>query len=132
MERKSRDAVDALREFQQRMVELHAEVDDIQHVLARPDLVVLAQRTRELIRRTKGLLDGNTAVLFPHDPPRVSEELYDHIEFARAQLNRALRDEHDFEAIQQRLHMATSLCAFVIARVSAAVEKLLVDEAASQ
>ena len=125
MEQATDSALSALREFQRRMVDLQFEAEAIQHSLTRPDLLALARRTRELSRRTKGLLDGNTGVLFPHDPPRVTEELYEHVEFARAQISRALAEEHDFETIAQRLYMAVALCSYVIGQVALAVEKLL-------
>lgn len=115
---------DSTKLFMRRMEQIHDELEAVRHELGRPDLLNLAARTRELLRRTKGLLDGNVNILFGHHP-RAGEELYKHIEWAEGHLNKALAEECDFDAIKKRVYMATTLADYVIAVVDKAVQEMV-------
>ena len=117
-------AQEALEQFQERMTLLQQDLDDVNRELGSKDLLALARRTRELLRRTKGLLDGNIPILFANEPPSVPEELYKHIEYAQGHVTAALAEEYDYEVIKKRLHMATSLAEYVIGGVAEATRKL--------
>ncbi len=114
----------AMDQFKRRMEGLEDDLRDINRALGAVDLLALAHRTRELLRQTKGLLDGNVNVLFADQPARVAEELYKHVEYAEGHLHHALGEEVDFERIRQRLFMATFLSDFVIRGVQQAVENI--------
>ncbi|HEX6508735.1 MAG TPA: hypothetical protein VF221_13990 [Chloroflexota bacterium] len=103
---------------------LEADLRSINRELGNVNLLGLAQRTSELLRHSKGLLDGNVTVLFADKPARVHEDLYRHIEYAEEHIRRALSEEYEFEAIKQRLFMATALSEYVINGVSAALTDL--------
>jgi chromosome segregation ATPase len=121
----TRDAEDdSLEQFKQRMDELRGELRSINGELGHPDLLTLAFRTRELLRRTKGLLDGNVTILFANQPERVYADLYDHIHFAEGHIKKALSEECEFETIKRRLYMATALSEYVINHVSVAIENV--------
>jgi hypothetical protein len=124
MEEVIQAADEALQQFQERMEQLKQELWSINRELGRPDLLMLARRTRELLRRTKGLLDGNVPILFANQPDGVPEELYKHIEYAQGHITKALAEEYDFETIEKRLYMATSLAEYVIDGVGEAVKSL--------
>jgi hypothetical protein len=124
MEEVIQAADEALQQFQERMEQLKQELWTINRELGRPDLLMLARRTRELLRRTKGLLDGNVPILFANQPDGVPEELYKHIEYAQGHITKALAEEYDFETIEKRLYMATSLAEYVIDGVGEAVKSL--------
>jgi hypothetical protein len=124
MEEVIQAADEALQQFQERMEQLKQELWTINRELGRPDLLMLARRTRELLRRTKGLLDGNVPILFANQPDGVPEELYKHIEYAQGHITKALAEEYDFETIEKRLYMATSLADYVIDGVGEAVKSL--------
>jgi len=124
MEEVIQAADDALQQFQERMDQLKQELWTINRELGRPDLLMLARRTRELLRRTKGLLDGNVPILYANQPDRVPEELYKHIEYAQGHITKALAEEYEFETIEKRLYMATSLAEYVIDGVGEAVKSL--------
>jgi hypothetical protein len=115
------DSNEALEQFKQRMEELRLELRAINRELGVPDLLLLAHRTRELLRRTRGLLDGNVTVLFAKKPPRVYENLYDHVHYAEGHVVKALAEEYEFEAIKERLFMATALAEYIINGVSEAI-----------
>lgn len=115
---------EALQRFQRHIDGLREELQLINRGLGRQDLLGLASRTRELLRKTKGLLDGNVAFLFAGQPDRVPEELYQLIEYGQAQVTRALAEEYEFDAIEKRLYMATALAEYVIAGVTEALSKL--------
>jgi len=124
MEEVIQAADDALQQFQERMDQLKQELWTINRELGRPDLLMLARRTRELLRRTKGLLDGNVPILYANQSDRVPEELYKHIEYAQGHITKALAEEYEFETIEKRLYMATSLAEYVIDGVGEAVKSL--------
>ncbi len=124
MDEVAKAADEAQRQFQERMDQLRQELWTINRELGRPDLLRLARRTRELLRRTKGLLDGNIPILFANQPDRVPEELYKHIEYAQGHITKALAEEYEFETIEKRLYMATSLAEYVIDGVAEAVKTL--------
>jgi hypothetical protein len=115
---------DSISAFRQRMADLEKELHSINRVLGSQDLLTIGWRTRELLRRTKGLLDGNINVLFHGQPARIYEDLYRHIEWAEGHLNKAFSEEYEFEAIKRRLYMATSLSEYVIRGVGQAVDKM--------
>jgi len=115
---------DSIAQFENRMLQLVDELHDINRELGNVDVIALAHRTQDLLHRTKGLLDGNVTVLFHREPPRVAEDLYKHIEYAETQIAKALSEEYQFEAIKQRLYMASSLSQYVIDGVSGAIERL--------
>lgn len=117
-------AQEALNLYKDRVTELHDELHAINRDLRSQDLIALASRTRELLRRTKGLLDGNIPILFADQPPRVYEELYHHIEYAQGHLTKALAEEYDFDVIKKRLYMATALSEYVVSGVAAAIGRL--------
>jgi hypothetical protein len=114
----------ALGTFKERIYQLEQERASINRELGSIDLMALARRTRQLLRATKGLMDGNVTVLFAHQPPRVSEELYKYLEFAEGHVMRALGEEYDFEIIKKRLFMATALGEYVIEGVELAVREV--------
>ena len=115
---------DSISQFEHRMDYLRGELQAIDKELRQVDLLELARRTRELLRGTKGLLEGNVTALFHNQPARVPEDLYKHIEFAEGHVHKALAEEYDFQAIKHRLSMATSLCDYVIHSVAQAIERL--------
>ncbi len=113
-----------MEQFKRRMSDLQDELTDINRTLGAVDLLGLAHRARELLRQTRGLLDGNVNVLFSHQPPRIAENLYNHVEWAEGHLVKALSEEYEFEAIKQRLYMVTFLSGYVIRGVQEAVSHL--------
>jgi hypothetical protein len=115
---------DSISQFKQRMEDLEDELRSINRVLGSQDLLAIEARTRELLRRTKGLLDGNINILFHGQPARIYEDLYRHIEWSEGHLNKAFAEEYEFEAIKQRLYMATSLSEYVIKGVHQALERM--------
>jgi ribosomal protein L10 len=115
---------DPMEAYKERMQELRLEARSINLELGRPDLFALAQRAQELVRRSKGLLDGNTTILFEGQPDRVAENLYEHVDYARGHIRKALAEEHEFEAIKRHLYMATSLAEYVIDGVEEAVSRI--------
>ena len=118
------EAQAALQQYRDRILTLHEELNDINRSLSRQDLLALARRTRELLRRTKGLLDGNIPILFHDQPDRVPEELYKHIDYAQGHITRALSEEYEFAVIEKRLYMATALADYVINGVTEAIDRL--------
>jgi tetrahydromethanopterin S-methyltransferase subunit G len=115
---------DSIEQFEQRMHDLREEVQLIDRELGRQDLLALADRTRNLLRKTKALLDGNTHILFAGQPDRIPEELYKHIEYAQGHITKAIADEYEFDTIEKRLYMATALSEWVISGVSEAIARL--------
>jgi hypothetical protein len=113
-----------LSQFKERMEHLEGELRAINTELGEIDLTAISSRTRELLRRTRGLLEGNTTILFEGQPARISEELYRYLEFADGHLNKALQDEYDFEVIKKRLFISTTLAEYVIRQVQAAATHL--------
>lgn len=111
-------------QFRRRMESLASETAAINRELGNVNLLSIARRTSALIRSTKSLLDGNVTVLFADFPDRVPEDLYRHIEYADTHIRKALSDEYEFEAIKQRLFMATALCEYVIDGVDEALTHL--------
>ena len=118
------NADEAMVQFRHRLDELQKELQSINHELGRPDFLALADQTREVLRRTRSLLDANINILFAHQPERVPENLHKHIDYAQAHLDRALGEEYDFEAIVKRLYMAATLTRYVIQGIEKAVEEL--------
>ncbi|HEX8919180.1 MAG TPA: hypothetical protein VF898_11810 [Chloroflexota bacterium] len=118
------DPHEALLQFQSRMMEIREQLSTVNRGLGSQDLLILAAQTRELIRRTRGLLDGNIQILFHDQPDRVPEELYRHLEFATGHLNKALGDEYEFDIIKKRLYMANSLASYVIRAIEEAIARL--------
>jgi hypothetical protein len=120
------DTVDertALEEFRGRLQHLDREAHDIHLELRRKDLLALAHRTQELVRLTRGLLEGNISLLFGNEPPRVSQNLKQHVDFAEGHVRKALGEDYDFEVIQQRLYMATALAQYVVQEVARAADE---------
>jgi hypothetical protein len=115
---------DSISQFKERMTVLAEELHSINRVLGSQDLLTIEWRTRELLRRAKGLLDGNINILFHGQPARIYEDLYRHIEWAEGHLNKAFSEEYEFESIRRRLYMATSLTDYVIKGVATAVQRL--------
>lgn len=115
---------DSIEQFEQRMHDLREEVHLIDRELGRQDLLALADRTRNLLRKTKALLDGNVHILFAGEPDRVPGELYKHIEYAQGHIAKAIADEYEFDTIEKRLYMATALSEYVINGVSEAIARL--------
>ena len=118
------DPHEAMQQFQNRMSEIRDQLAKVNRGLGSQDLLLDAAQTRELIRRTRGLLDGNIQILFHDQPNRVPEELYRHLEFATGHLNKALGDEYEFEVIKKRLYMANSLAEYVIKAIESAIARL--------
>ena len=116
-----RTAVD---EFRVRLEHLDEEASAIYHELRAKDLLALTHRTQEMIRLARGMLEGNIAILFGNEPPRISQNLKQHVDYADGHVRRALGEEYDFEVIQQRLFMATALTQYVVREVSRAVDAL--------
>jgi hypothetical protein len=117
-------AQEALQQFRQRMTLLEDELREINMELGSQNLLALVTKTKELLRRTKGLLDGNIPILFAGQPPSVPEELYRHLEYAQAHITKALAEEYEFDTIKKRLYMATALAEFVIGGVAEAIKNL--------
>lgn len=115
-----RNAVD---EFRGRLRHLDEEASEIYQELRRKDLLALAHRTQEMVRLTRGILEGNMAILFGNEPPRVTQNLKQHVDFADGHVRRALGEDYDFEVIQQRLYMATALAQYVVREVTVAVDR---------
>jgi hypothetical protein len=115
---------DSVEQFQGRMNQIEDELQAINRELGRQDLLALARRTRELLRRTHGLLEGNATVLFPTQPQRMVDELYKHIEWAQGHVEKALSEEYEFDSIKKRLYMANSLAEHVISIVADAIATL--------
>jgi hypothetical protein len=111
-------------QFRRRMESLTADMAAINRELGNVNLLSIARRTATLLRHTKALIDGNVTVLFGDFPERVPEDLYRHIEYADTHIRKALSEEYEFEAIKQRLFMATAICEYVIEGVSEALTKL--------
>src|SRR5947209_72893 len=97
-----------------RMIQLHEELKSINRELGRQDLLAIARRARELVRSTRGLLEGNVVLLFANQPDRIVEDLYRHLDYASGHVDRALAEEYEFEVIKRRLYMATALVEDVI------------------
>jgi hypothetical protein len=113
----------AVEEFRERLLHLDEESNAIHQELRTKDLLALAHRTQELVRLTRGLLEGNMAILFGNQPPRVSQNLKQHVDYADGHVRKALGDDYDFEVIQQRLYMATALAQYVVQEVARAVDE---------
>lgn len=111
-------------QFRRRMESLTADMAAINRELGNVNLLSIARRTATLLRHTKSLIDGNVTVLFSDFPERVPEDLYRHIEYAETHIRKALSEEYEFEAIKQRLFMATAICEYVIEGVSDALSQL--------
>jgi hypothetical protein len=111
-------------QFRRRMENLTADMAAINRELGNVNLLSIARRTAALLRHTKSLIDGNVTVLFADFPDRVPEDLYRHIEYADNHIRKALSEEYEFEAIKQRLFMATAICEYVIEGVSEALTHL--------
>jgi hypothetical protein len=111
-------------QFRRRMETLSADMAAINRELGNVNLLSIARRTSTLLRHTKSLIDGNVTVLFADFPDRVPEDLYRHIEYADNHIRKALSEEYEFEAIKQRLFMATAICEYVIEGVSEALSHL--------
>jgi hypothetical protein len=114
----------ALGTFKERMYQLEKERSAINRELGSLDLMAVARRTRQLLRATKGLMDGNVTVLFANKPDSVSEELYKYLEYAEGHVTQALSQEYEFDVIKKRLFMATALGEYVIAGVDLAVREI--------
>ncbi len=107
--------------FRVRLEALTNDMRAINRELGNVNLLSIARRTQDLLRGSKALLDGNIMVLFADAPDRVPEDLYRHIEYAEVHLRKALSEEYEFEAIKQRLFMATAICEYVIEQVGSAL-----------
>src|SRR5450759_5592176 len=90
------------------MEALNADMVAINRELGNVNLLSIARRTATLLRHTKSLIDGNVTVLFADFQARVPEDLYRHVEYAETHIRKALSEEYEFEAIKQRLFMATA------------------------
>jgi len=104
----------SLQHFKSRMGELVEERGAINKELGQIDLLILARRTRDLTVSTRMLLENNVNVLYAEQPPRVTDTLFAHLDYADAHVAKALSHEYLFEVIKQRLYMATALADFVI------------------
>ena len=111
-------------QFRHRMEALNADMVAINRELGNVNLLSIARRTATLLRHTKSLIDGNVTVLFADFPDRVPEDLYRHVEYAETHIRKALSEEYEFEAIKQRLFMATAICEYVIEGVREALSHL--------
>lgn len=111
-------------QFRRRMESLTTDMTAINRELGNVNLLSIARRTATLLRHTKALIDGNVTVLFADFPERVHEDLYKHIEYAETHIRKALSEEYEFEAIKQRLFMATAICEYVIDGVGEALTHL--------
>ena len=117
-------AEDALAQFKHRMGQIVDDLHDINRELGQVDLLRIAFRIREALRKTKSLLDGNVAILFEGQPSSVPEDLYSHISYAEGHIRKALSDEYDFDVIKKHLRMATALAEYAVQGVAAAVDEL--------
>jgi hypothetical protein len=111
-------------QFRRRMESLAADMRTINSELGNVHILSIARRTATLLRHTKSLIDGNVTVLFGDLPERVPEDLYRHIEYADSHIRKALSEEYEFEAIKQRLFMATAICEYVMDGVGEALTQL--------
>lgn len=83
--------------------------------------MLLARRTRELTVSTRMLLENNVNVLYAEQPPRVTDTLFAHLDYADVHVAKALSEEYLFEVIKQRLYMAAALADFAIRSMDGAM-----------
>lgn len=114
----------ALGVFKERVYQLERERAEINRELGAIDVMKLARRASNLLYSAKSLMDGNVTVLFAHQPVKTSEELYKYLEYAEGHVMMALSQEYEFEAIKQRLYMATTLAEYVLEGVQEALSVL--------
>ncbi|HZU12947.1 MAG TPA: hypothetical protein VFB58_08915 [Chloroflexota bacterium] len=110
--------------FAQRLQNLDADMTSLQLELSRKGLIPMAMKTRRLIRATRNLLDANIAVLFPDDTAEVREDMHQLLDSADRQVELALREDYEFESIQQRLYMATAQGEYVVKTMVTALNEL--------
>jgi hypothetical protein len=106
------------------MGQIVEDLHEINRELGQVDLLRIAFRIREALRRTRSLLDGNVAILFEGQPASVPEDLYNHISYAEGHIRTALAEEYDFDVIKKHLRMATALAEYAVEGVAAAVDNL--------
>ena len=115
---------EALESFKSRMQRIRDEVRAIDRELARRDILSLAHRSREAIRLTRALLDKNVEILFAGHPVQFHKDLYNQLDFADGHLSKALSEEYEFQAMEQRIYLATRLAEDVLGYVSGAVGEM--------
>jgi hypothetical protein len=114
----------ALGVFKERVYQLERERAEINRELGAIDVMKLARRASNLLHSAKSLMDGNVTVLFANQPVKTSEDLYKYLEYAEGHVMKALSQEYEFEAIKQRLYMATTLAEYVLEGVQNALTVL--------
>lgn len=111
----------ALESFKSRLGKIAVEVEMIDRALARRDLLTLAHQVRDAIRQTRALLDKNVEILFAGHPPQFHQDMYNHLDYAEGHVERALREEADFPAMEKHIYLANKLAEDVLQYVASAV-----------
>jgi hypothetical protein len=114
----------ALEQFKRRVDEIGAEVGAIDRELARRDIMALSHRTREAVRVTRDLLDRNVDVLFAGQADRTHHDLYAELEYAEGHVSKALSEETEFQAMEQRIYLAAHLAQDVLDYILEAVHDM--------
>lgn len=114
----------ALENFKLRLERIAAEVGGIDRELAQRDLLSLAHRARDAIRQTRTLLDKNVEILFAGHPPQFHQDLYNHLNYAEAHVEKALSEEFDFTTMEKRIYLANKLAEGVLRYVAGAIGEM--------
>lgn len=110
--------------FEQRLNALRSDLSALGGDRLIRDVLLSARRVESAFFETRSLLDGNMNVLFGDESADVRQQLTDWLDHAREQIRRALAEEHDVDAIRQRLTMAVALTDMVVQRMREKMEVL--------
>lgn len=110
--------------FEQRITALRSDLSALGGDRLIRDVLVSARRAEAALAETRSLLEGNMNVLFGDENTDVRQQLTVWLEHAREQIRRALAEEHDVDAIRQRLTMAVALTDMVVQRMREKMEVL--------
>ncbi len=103
--------------FEQRLSALRSDLNTLGGDRLIRDVLVSARRVENALAETRSLLEGNMNVLFGDETTDVRQQLTTWLEHAREQVRRGLAEEHDVDAIRQRLTMAVALTDMVVQRM---------------
>jgi hypothetical protein len=110
--------------FEQRLNALRSDLSALGGDRLIRDVLVSARRVESAFFETRSLLEGNMNVLFGDESADVRQQLTNWLDHAREQIRRALAEEHDVDAIRQRLTMAVALTDMVVQRMREKMEVL--------
>lgn len=110
--------------FEQRLSALRSDLNTLGGDRLIRDVLVSARRVENALAETRSLLEGNMNVLFGDETTDVRQQLTTWLEHAREQVRRGLAEEHDVDAIRQRLTMAVALTDMVVQRMREKMEVL--------